>query len=591
MFFLKSLKFKLLFSYLLVILFSFSLATFFLNKRLEANSLHELKNSLTSQALLIESRLSSVNLSQANAAGLETLVKELTPKIKARITIIDTAGNVLAESERPFSDTLKMENHAQRPEVKEALNGATGENIRYSSTLKMKMLYLAIPIKSVIAITGVVRLAMPLDSVERMLFGVRKIIYLNMFFASILVFVLGFIFTSGIVNPLNKIIYLSRKFSVGDFNHRIYHPAKDEIGELADTLNKMAQSLEEKISEVKLKSQQLEAVFQSMIEGIIVVDKQSRIISMNPSIKSIFDIRSDSSFGKPVIEIIRNNELAEIVKSVLNSGQAVSRELTLLWPVEKVFQVNAAPVIEKGTCSACLLVIHDISEIRKLENMRRDFVANVSHELKTPLTSIKGFVETLLEGALEDKENSRNFLKIVQDHANRLDNLISDLLKLSYLESKGALLKKQDVDLSKLTKEVLVGFTSQIRNKNIEVENSLPEALIAQADADKIEQVLINLIDNAIKFNKERGLVKVYSQDMGDKIKIIVEDSGVGILPRDISRIFERFYRVDKARSRSLGGTGLGLSIVKHIIELHAGNTGVESTEGLGSAFWFTLPK
>jgi two-component system phosphate regulon sensor histidine kinase PhoR len=312
---------------------------------------------------------------------------------------------------------------------------------------------------------------------------------------------------------------------------------------------------------------------------------------MNPSIKSIFDIRSDSSYGKPVIEIIRNNELAEIVKSVLNSGQAVSRELTLLWPVEKVFQVNAAPVIEKGTCSACLLVIHDISEIRKLENMRRDFVANVSHELKTPLTSIKGFVETLLEGALEDKENSRNFLKIVQDHANRLDNLISDLLKLSYLESKGALLKKQDVDLSKLTKEVLVGFTSQIRNKNIEVENSLPEALIAQADADKIEQVLINLIDNAIKFNKERGLVKVYSQDMGDKIKIIVEDSGVGILPRDISRIFERFYRVDKARSRSLGGTGLGLSIVKHIIELHAGNTGVESTEGLGSAFWFTLPK
>ncbi len=591
MFFWKSLKFRLLFSYALIILFCFSLATFSLNRRLEENSLRELKNSLTSQATLIESRLSSINLSQGNAPTLEALAKELSPRIKSRITIIDPSGNVLAESSKSLAETLQMENHANRPEVKEALSGSTGDNIRYSSTLKMKMLYLAMPVRSGNAITGLVRLALPLDNVQNMLSGVRRMIYLNIIFALILAILLGFAFTAGIVKPINKIINVSRKFSVGDFNHRIYYTAHDEIGELAATLNKMAQGLEEKIKEVELKSQQLEAVFQSMIEGIIIVDKQSRIISVNPSIENIFSIRNQESRGKPVIEVIRNNELTEIVKTVLNNGKPVSQELTLLWPVQKVFQVNAAPVLEGGVCSACLLVIHDISEIRKLENMRRDFVANVSHELKTPLTSIKGFVETLLEGALDDKENSRSFLKIVQDHANRLDNLISDLLKLSYLESKEIVLKKQDVDLSKLVDEVLVGFSSQIKNKNIETENSLPRPLMAAVDPDKIEQVLTNLIDNAIKFNRDRGKVKLHSQDLGDKIKIIVEDSGAGIPPKDLPRIFERFYRVDKARSRSLGGTGLGLSIVKHIIELHAGNTGVESTEGLGSAFWFTLPK
>ncbi|MFA5005074.1 MAG: ATP-binding protein [Candidatus Omnitrophota bacterium] len=591
MIFFKSLKFRLLFSYALIVLLSLSLAYFFLSRRLEDNSLRELKSSLTSQASLIESHLSSMDISHGNAPKLESLAKELSTRVKARITVIDPSGNTLAESTKSLAQALEMENHADRPEVKKALGGSIGENVRYSSTLKTKMLYLAMPVRSGNRITGVVRLAMPLDSVRQMLSGVRKTIYLNMFFALIIAFLLGFVFTAGMINPLNKIINVSRKFSTGDFNHRIYYPAKDEIGELAQTLNKMAQGLEEKIREVKLKSQQLEAVFQSMIEGIIIVDKQSRVISVNPSIENIFDMRNEGSRGKPVIEVIRNNELVEIAKNVLNNGKPVSRELTLLWPVEKIFQVNAAPVIEKGVCSACLLVIHDISEIRKLENMRRDFVANVSHELKTPLTSIKGFVETLLEGALDDKENSRSFLKIVQDHANRLDSLISDLLKLSYLESREVVLNKQDIDLSKLAKEVLVGFTSQIKNKDIKIENILPKELIVRADPDKIEQVLTNLIDNAIKFNHDQGKVRLFSQDLGDNIKIIVEDSGAGIPPKDIPRIFERFYRVDKARSRSLGGTGLGLSIVKHIVQLHAGSSGVESTEGIGSSFWFTLPK
>ncbi|MBU1869796.1 MAG: cell wall metabolism sensor histidine kinase WalK, partial [Candidatus Omnitrophica bacterium] len=229
--------------------------------------------------------------------------------------------------------------------------------------------------------------------------------------------------------------------------------------------------------------------------------------------------------------------------------------------------------------------------VKKLSKRKSDFISSVSHELRTPLTSIKGFVETLLEGALEDKENSRHFLKIIQDHADRLNNLINDLLDLSSFESKESGLDLEEFNLKDFADDVLFGFRAQLKKKDVTLTNDLPADIMIKADKDKIEQVLTNLIDNAIKFNKQHGFVRIYCQSQDDKIKVYVEDSGSGILPKDIPRIFERFYRVDKARSRELGGTGLGLSIVKHIIELHGGSVGVESAEGLGSSFWFTIPK
>jgi two-component system phosphate regulon sensor histidine kinase PhoR len=288
--------------------------------------------------------------------------------------------------------------------------------------------------------------------------------------------------------------------------------------------------------------------------------------------------------------VIRNNDIAGVISSVLEKGKPVSCEIALIFPVRRVFEVNATAIFSNAAIDGCLVVIHDITEIRRLETIRKDFVANVSHELKTPLTSIKGFVETLLEGALEDKENNRNFLKIIQEHAERLNSLVDDLLSLSYLESKEMLLEKQALNLRRLLDEVISGFKAQLKKKDIEIKNELSDSVEVDADKHRIGQVFINLIDNAIKFNKEKGKIRIYSQPENAKIKVIVEDSGIGIPEKDIPRIFERFYRTDKARSRSLGGTGLGLSIVKHIIELHSGNVGVESTEGLGSRFFFTLP-
>ena len=362
---------------------------------------------------------------------------------------------------------------------------------------------------------------------------------------------------------------------------------KNKIAELNSALD----LLKERIGTLENENNRAHAILDSMIEGVIAVDRDTRIISLNPTAEKIFNVSQANARGRIFLEVFPNNDIAEVIAVVLDKGEFVSRELNLVWPVQKVFQVNASPISEAGGVNGCLLVIHDITEIRRLENMRRDFVANVSHELKTPLTSIKGFVETLLEGALDDKENSVNFLKIINNHADRLNTLINDLLDLSHIESKEISLKKDKFGLCALVKEVMLGFRSQAKKKGIEIKNELPQDIEIFADRSKIEQVFTNLINNAIKYNKEKGFARIYSEQLPGRIKIIVEDSGSGIPPKDIPRIFERFYRVDKARSRELGGTGLGLSIVKHIIELHSGVVGVESTEGLGSKFWFTIPK
>jgi two-component system, OmpR family, phosphate regulon sensor histidine kinase PhoR len=588
----RSFKLKLIFSYVFIILLSFGFIAFFLDKNLEGNSLNNIRTSLTNQAYLVENQLTAENLNNEDIAHLEPLIATLSGKIKCRITVINNQGRVLADSEKSQKEIPQIENHLYRPEVRMALANTVGIDTRYSSTLKIDMLYVALPIiKENKEIIGVVRLGLPLESVERTLNEIRKIVLLGLIFALVLAFVLGSIIAAQTIKPINRMIQVSRKFSEGDFSRRVLQTSKDEIGELAVTLNKMAQGLEDKVKEIKAQNQKLAAIFNSMIEGIIVVDKLSSIISVNPTIENIFNVSKKEVEGKIFLEVIRNNDISEVISSVLKDGKPLSVEINLVLPVRKIFEVNAAPIFDNNTVNGCLVVIHDITEIRKLETIRSDFVANVSHELKTPLTSIKGFVETLLEGALDDKENNRIFLKIIQDHTERLNSLVEDLLSLSHLESKEITLNKKSFNLRLQLEEVILGVKSQLKKMSIEIKNELPASISINADKNRIEQVLTNLIDNAIKFNKEKGFIRIYCQEVNEKIKVFVEDSGIGIPEKDIPRIFERFYRVDKARSRELGGTGLGLSIVKHIVELHSGSVGVESTEGLCSKFWFILPK
>jgi len=588
----KSFKLKLILSYAAVVFVSLGFFAFFLDRNLEKNSLQEIKSSLLNQAYLVESQIPKESLIKKDLNSLQEQVKSLGSKISCRITIVGSTGEVLADSEKLMEELPKMENHLDRPEIKSALFGGIGEIIRYSSTIKTDMLYIAVPIPATEGrIIGSVRLALPLVNVRGVLLTVRKTIFLALLFALGFAFLIGSVLSAGIIKPINKIILVSRKFAAGDFKKRIYHDAHDEVGELALTLNKMAQDIEDKVKEVNTQNQHLKAILNSMIEGVIVIDNKGKVVSVNPTIEKIFQVSKAQVEEKDFLEGVRNNEINEIVVSVIKEGKLVSGEIALNWPVQRIFQVNASPLFSQEAISGCLLVIHDITEIRRLETMRRDFVANVSHELKTPLTSIKGFVETLLEGAIDDKENNRHFLEIIKEHADRLDTLISDLLDLSALESREIGPKKEKFNLHKLTQDILSGFKSQLKKKNIEAKNDLPVDLTLSAEKDKIEQVLVNLIDNAIKFNREKGKIMIYSEDSAGGIKVTVEDSGIGIAEKDAPRIFERFYRVDKGRLREMGGTGLGLSIVKHIIELHGGNVAVESIEGLGSKFFFILPK
>ena len=587
----KSFKLKLIFSYAFVILVSFGFIAFFLDKKLEKNSLADIKSSLIIQARLIENQILTESLKGEDAPYLENLVNILSSKTKCRITIINIQGKVLADSEKLQEEIPQMENHLNRPEVRTALSGNVGIDTRYSPTLKIDMLYVALPLKDKGFTIGVLRLALTLESVHKTLFAIRKIVFLGLLLALGFAFILGSLVASRTINPINRMIQVSRRFSEGDFSRRIIRASRDEIGELAATLNQMAQDIENKIREIKTQGQKLSAIFNSMIEGVIVIDKAGRIVSINPTVEKIFGVLNIDVAGKIFLEAARNNDIAEVISAILKFGKPISTEITLIYPVRRIFEVNATPIFDNDAICGCLVVIHDITEIRRLETVRSDFVANVSHELKTPLTSIKGFVETLLEGALEDKENNRQFLEIIQDHAQRLDNLVNDLLSLSHLESKEIALKKTNFNLRQLIDGVISGFSSQLKKKNIEIKNDLPADILINADSNRIEQVVTNLIDNAIKFNKEKGFIRIFDEESDGKVKITVEDSGIGIPEKDIPRIFERFYRVDKARSRQLGGTGLGLSIVKHIVELHGGNTGVESVEGFGSKFWFILPE
>jgi len=584
-------KLKFLLSYFFLIFVSLGFVAFFLDRNLEERSLQEIKSNLINEASLIERQVSALSPALNNPGYLDKLSKELGPRIKSRITIIDLKGKVLADSEIPSHQTALLENHLNRPEVIKALNGQIGEEIRYSSTLRIDMLYLAVPLKDNAAFTGVLRLALPLTSVQKVLFSARKTIIIGLFLALGLAFVLALVLARGLIGPINRIINVSSRFAQGDFSRRIFYSSPDEIGRLAVTLNKMAQVIEEKIREIRTKDQHLDAIFNSMVEGVVVTDNSSRIISINHAIEELFNINKVDAQGKFFLEGIRNTDISEVINGAIKSAKLISKEIMLIMPEQRIIQVNVSPMFEKDKVTGAVAVIHDISEIRRLETMRRDFVANVSHELKTPLTSIKGFVETLLDGAMDDKKNSQSFLKIIQEHAERLNNLVNDLLDLSYIESKEAALELSRFDLSGLAKEVILAFSSRLNKHKIEARNNIPTSTFINADRNKLEQVLTNLVDNAIKFNKEGGDIRILSEDLEKNIKVIVEDSGSGIPAKDIPRIFERFYRADKARSRELGGTGLGLSIVKHIIELHSGVVGVESTEGLGSKFWFTIPK
>ncbi len=395
-----------------------------------------------------------------------------------------------------------------------------------------------------------------------------------------------------IPRSLREITAWAQSIAGGDFSKRISITARDEMGDLADSLNGMSQRVQSKMEDFIADKSRLEAVFLSMFDGVMIIDGKGAVILMNRTLKEFLRVEQDAA-GKKPLEVVRNIEIQEIIDNVLNlNSRFESREITIVLEEERILLVHATPVFHDQRRDGAVLVFHDITELRRLERVRRDFVANVSHELRTPVSTIRGYAETLLEGALEDKKHAREFLQIIYEDSDRLARLIKDLLDLSRIESGQLKLAFEACALEPVVDRVLAAMNNEAKENSVRLQKEIPGDLAkVKIDEGTIAQVLFNLVENAIKYNNKGGCVSVSARERGHDVEVSVEDTGIGIPQEDIPRIFERFYRVDKARSRELGGTGLGLSIVKHIIQAHGSEVMVESELGRGSTFRFTLPK
>jgi len=510
-------------------------------------------------------------------------------ELETRITIIDLKGKVLADSRK---DPSVMENHLYRPEVQEVLKGKLGKEIRYSSTLDMNMKYIALPIKREDGeVIGVIRASLTLNKLKELYHGIWTVLLKSSFFAIVVAILLSLKLTNQITDPIREITSAAQKIANGYLDHKLVIRTKDEIGQLALMFNYMVDRVKDKMQEISGEKNKVEAIVTSIGDAVIAVNKERRIILFNLAAERIFGIKEDLVLDKSVIQITKNYKLDELVELSLEKNEIVTEELEMLVPEQRVFRVQIAPIegIKESTVGV-VAVLRDITDIRRLEEMRKEFVGNVSHELKTPLTSIKGYVETLLDSE-PDKQVTRSFLSIIREEANRLQRLIEDLLSLSRLESKFEYSSKEQVDMIKVINDTIFLLGEKARRKSIILEADLPVSLpLLKANRDQMSRLMINLVDNAIKYTPDAGRVKARAYNEDEKLILEVEDTGLGIPEKDLPRIFERFYRVDKARSRKLGGTGLGLSIIKHIIEEHQGEISVESKLGEGSKFIVELP-
>jgi two-component system, OmpR family, phosphate regulon sensor histidine kinase PhoR len=563
---------------------------FYLNNTLTDYTYQRLQENLSKQLRLSASILENTKNLPSNSYALDSLADMIGQDLDVRATIVALDGRVYGDSKLDGEELSKVDNHLDRPEIQAALKGVIGITERFSDTLKTDKLYMARTFGRP-GPQGIVRLAVPLSDIEVISNRLKGILIAALVLAFAFSIVLFFVVSSWVSRPLKEISWIAKNIANGDFSKRPAVSSKDEIGDLAESIKFMSDQIRAKIREVTTNKLRLEAVLLSMFEGVIVIDGSGKIVLINQALRDLLPIAEDP-VSKSTIEIIRNADIQDIVDAVLKKQSGVlSKEISLLAPVEKSLIIHAVPVIREGKNEAAVLVFHDITELRRLEAIRKDFVANVSHELRTPISNIQGYAETLLQGAINDKENIKEFLEIIHSDSRRLATLINDLLDLSKAESGKIMLDLGNHNLESMVNSVFDKVSNTGRAKNIRFEIDVSDnSQTIYCDKDKIMQVLLNLVENAVKYTSENGTIKVKASKKDDFIKVDVSDTGIGISEEHIPRIFERFYRVDKARSRELGGTGLGLAIVKHIVQSHSGEVWVESTPSKGSTFSFTLP-
>lgn len=511
-----------------------------------------------------------------NSEEMNYFIKDLGKKIETRITVIDSEGVVLADSEE---DAKKMDNHRYRPEIYQALQAKTGRAIRWSSTLRQEMLYIGLLLEKEGKAIGVLRVSLFLKDIQRLLARIDKDTGRAVVVLLLLMVAMAFFVSRSLSRPVKDLIDASRKVASGDFDVRIYPKRKDELRDLAESFNYMTAEIRGLFENLASQKEELESILASIQEGLLVLDKDGKIILANQSFKHI--IQSDQVEGRFYWEVVRSSRFGDLINKARMEKCSLQGEFDLN---EKDYLCSASYL---HLPERLVVTVHDLTETRRLEKVKRDFVLNISHELRTPLTAIKGFVETL-EGEVEEK--NKYYLGIIKRNTERLINIVKDLLLLAELEEKGISVKQEHLDLRPLVQDVLKIFEQKAKEKGLTIELGVdPELPRIYADPFVLEQMFINLIDNAINYT-EKGRVRISLRKETEAVQIEVEDTGMGIPPEHLDRIFERFYVVDKSRSKRLGGTGLGLAIVKHIVLAHHGEISVKSQPGQGTTFSVTLP-
>jgi two-component system phosphate regulon sensor histidine kinase PhoR len=566
----------------------------YLNRALQAFAVESLETRLGSVASVVQEETRGVLRAGAPGGPAQEFVLRLSRSAGARVSLIAPDGRVLGESDTAAGDLAAIENHARRPEVRAALEGRIGRDLRRSATTEAPLLYVAVPVRDDTRVLGVLRLALPLSAVTASYATLHQVMLGGGALALLVALGIGIFVAGRVTRPVVEMQSIARQMSGGSFLVRAPTRSIDEIGTLGRSLNVMAGRLREKIEDLGQEQAKTTAILEAMVEGVIAVDGHERILLMNGQARQMFGLGATRGEGKPFLEVIRNADLHEVFRAVHGggTGEALRREITTTSPVHRVLDVSAVRLALAGAAPGVVMVLHDLTALRQLERVRTEFVANVSHELRTPLTAIQGYLETLLSGALEEPQNARRFLEIVLRHSERLGRLLDDLTDLSNIELGKVTLRRETVDLDEVVASVVAIIAPRAARSRVSVTAAIPARLPAvTADRDRLAQILINLVDNAVKYTPEGGTVTVTAGPAADGlVEVAVTDTGIGIPAADLPRITERFYRVDKARSRELGGTGLGLAIVKHLVLAHGGELRIESREGQGTTVRFTLP-
>ena len=573
--------YKLFGTYLVIAVLAVVIAGFFIERELRTGLTRWIEEDLMAETQII---------ALIPEGEIEKQSQVLAERSRARVTLIDARGLVTLDSN---GQTKDLDNHLNRSEIQEARVKGKGTATRYSRTLKMDMLYVALPLYEGSHLKGYLRLSRPMLEVDRSVDKLRFSIFQVLLLIIILSMIVAFIFSMKVISPIQEIEAFTDKIRKGDVSGMLMIDSRDEIGQLSKNINDMVAELQEKIRVANEEKWKLRAAFASMAEGVMVLDSQNRIEGLNKGMAEMIGREYADIVGKTPIEAFRNIALQDALNRFRQAGEIVLEEITLGDENPMILDVNISAVKSlPGQDPKTMIVFHNVTRLKKLEQVRADFVANVTHEIKTPLTAIIGFVETLQQGAIDDRAKAQKFLLTIHENAQRLNRLVDDLLTLSSIELGETKLHLEGLALEDVFETALTLISLRAALKNVRIQRDVQPGLpMVRADRDRLVQILVNVLDNAVKFTPEGGSVSITaSPEVQGSVVIKITDTGIGISKSELPRLGERFYRIDKTRSREMGGTGLGLSIVKHLMKAHEGSMEIESTLGKGTTVSLHFP-